>query len=1313
MITAIKKMILVVFILLAGFMMVIPQALAANEDGEGKIPITEIVFQSSNENPTLCRTGDLIKLDFKVGDNTVVSEVMIGDQVVEIENNDGNFHAEYIVTQDIRLQKIGFQITYEVNGQVGEVRSEEDQGIQYIEPLVIERVSFKSNNANSTVAANDNVVTFSFDLNHDIVNPGKVKIGDKEYSLEKREENGKITYQCMHRVENGQFEDQKAIPVDFSQIKQVHDIAGNEAELTLSDSVLYYAPLVISEMTWQSDNNDPQAAINGNTLTFSFFTNHTLSSTPKIKIADTELNLEISNTDHGFQYSGKYQLKDEPFEDNTLIPLDLSLLSGICDIAGNTALVETTQTITFHTGLLITDVHFQSSHVNHDMAINGDTVTFSFLSNRALAQSEHVKIGNHRLELQSETTNAGVLYKAAYTIKADEFADQKEIHLDIAALMLVKDAYGNTASVLNQEKITYFAPIEISDVSFKSNQADTQAAINGNTVTFSFRSNHKLIELPLIKINNCDVTLEENKDDGHVVYNGSYQIEGGLPDAQVVPLDISTLKVVKDAANQEAMVNCDDQILYYAPFSQENIVSFDFECTGNRIDNVYYIKNGDQITVNFTANRALQTPKLTIGGQTIRMESENQREWRGSYTANHLQDNSEISSSLLVSDIYGNPEYALPGDWMGHCTYYAPIQLSGMSFVSDNANDHTICKDGDTLTFSFTANHQTAIKTCRVGGKEMMMQSSDGISYTGSIQVDGSMTQDQNVIGLLMTVGDKSNNPEVSLTQEEMPSILYFAPISVNEIAFVSNNARDGSKYVKDGDTVTLTMRANHEVRITGSIGGIDTLAAADGLNYIAQEKISGYRDQQPVTIDFSVTDRAGNMPVLVTNESVPTQLQYFAPINAEAAITSNNAKNAMYAKAGDTITANITANHEVSATEAQIHGFSSGGSAPGNSIQLSTTLEGGSQGKIGAKFSLDDVAGNTLSIEKQTDIIYDDIAPAIKIDPVVSGFMNKNIGIRCSIEDVNLDLSASSMKVNDENKLSDSLNNGVVQTAFELKEDGTYHLAGAAEDMAGNRAEQTGGTVVIDQTKPQILTVDIDLDKQPAYQSGVIMSRYFSIKDDYLDTVNCLLTHKTGLQKTINWNLEDQINNEGEKAMALSATDKAQNQSEEMNYGFFVDGTQPKALVTELTTNTPLSERRSTDLSNGAKLSIELDKIWIGNEKPDHFTKLELHNTDTGEKINLLEGQDEIYKTVYQLHGTGSYELVVAAADEVGNRLDEVSYKMIVKDQQVAAVAPQSLISPLWFAGVFCGILLGIPLALLLIKKIKKGDKNGSKNQE
>lgn len=1313
MIATIKKMILVAFILLAGLMAVIPPTLAANEDGEGDIPITEIVFQSSNENPTLCRTGDLIELDFKVVDHTVVSEVMIGDQVVEIQNNDGNYHAEYKVIQDMRLPKIGYQITYEVNGKIDEVCSDESQSIQYIEPLVIEGISFKSNNANPTVAANDNVVTFSFDLNHDIVNPGKVKIGDKEYSLEKREENGRITYQCLHRVENGQFEDQKAIPIDLSQIKQVYDIAGNQAELTLSDNVLYYAPLEISDVTWQSDNNDPQAAINGNNLTFSFCTNHLLNTTPKIEIADTEINLEVNNTDHGFQYSGKYQLKDESFEDNTVIPLDLSLLSGICDIAGNTAFVETTQTITFHTGLLITDVHFQSSHVNHNMAINGDSVTFSFLSNRALSQPEHVKIGNHSLELQSETTNAGVLYQATYTIKSDEFTDQNEIPLDITALTLVKDAYGNTASVLNQEKITYFAPIEISDVSFKSNQPDTQAAINGNTVTFSFRSNHKLIELPLIKINNHDVTLEENQDNGHVVYQGRYKIEGGLPDAQAVILDISTLQIVKDAANQEAMVNCDDQILYYAPFSQENITSFTFDCTGNLIDNVYYIKNDDQITVHFTANRALQPPKLTIGGQTIRLVSENQKEWRGTYTTNNLQDSSEISSSLSVSDIYGNPEYMIPSDWMGRCIYYAPIQLSGMSFVSDNPNDHTICKDGDTLTFSFSANHQTEIKTCNVGGKEMVMQSSDGISYSGSIQVDGSMTQDQNEIGLLMTVGDKSNNPEVSVTQEEMASILYFAPISVNEISFMSNNARDGSKYVKDGDTVTLTMRANHEVRITGNIGGIDTLVAADGLTYVAQEKIADYPDQQVVTIHFSVMDRAGNMPVLVTNESVPTQLQYFAPIHAEATITSNNVKNAMYAKAGDTLTANVSANHEVSATEAQIHGFSSGGSVPGNNLQLSTTLEGGSQGKIGAKFSLDDVAGNILLIEKQTDIIYDDIAPVIKIDPVVSGFMNKNIGIRCSIEDVNLDLSASSMKVNDENKLSDSLNNGVVQTAFELREDGTYHLEGAAEDMAGNRAEQTGGTVVIDQTKPQILTVDIDLDKQPAYQSGVIMSRYFSIKDDYLETVNCLLTHKTGLQKTINWNLEDQIKNEGEKAMALSATDKAQNQSDEMNYGFFVDGTKPKALVTELTTNTPLSERKATNLSNGAKLSIELDKIWIGNEKPDHFTKLELNNTDTGEKINLLEGQNEIYKTVYQFHDTGSYDLVVAAADEVGNRLDEVSFKMHVKDQQVAAIAPQSLLSPLWFAGVFCCTALGVILALLLVKKIKKGDKNGSENQK
>lgn len=1313
MIATMKKAFLATLFLLAGFMVMMPFVQAVNKEGDNNDPIKEILFQSSNENPALCKEGDLVKLDFKADEDIIVSDVKIGEQAVEINKSGINYHAEYKILPLIELQKIGYRITYEINGETIERRSDESQDIQFVEPLVINNLSFKSNNANPLVAANNDVVTFSFDLNHDIVNPGKIIIGDKEYSLEKKEENGKITYQCIHQVENGQFKDQQTIPLDLSQIKNVKDIAGNQAELILSDSIVYYAPIMVTNVTWKSDNHDSQSAINGNNLSFSFQTNHALSTTPKIKINDVETNLEAIISDEGVQYSGNYRLDGTDFEDNTIIPLDLSLLSGICDAAGNIALIETTDTITFHTPLSISDVHFQSSHTHRDMATNGDTVTFSFLTNRTLAQPEHVKIGNHDLELRSETSNGKILYKAEYTIKPDEFSDQKEIPLDISSLLLVKDEYGNTASILNQDKIIYFAPIEISEVNYQSNQQNTQAAINGNTVTFTFKSNHALVNLQPIKINNIDIMLEESQLDGQVMYKGNYQIEGGLPDAQAIVLDISSLEVVKDAANQESKVSCEDQIHYYAPINQENITSFIFDCTGNMVNNVYYIKNGDQITVSLTASRELKTPILKIGDQIIQMESENQREWSGTYTTNHLQDNREINSSLSISDIYGNPEYTIPEEWMGRCIFYAPIQITGGTFTSNNFNDQTICKNGDVLTISFTSNHPTEIKSCNVGGEEVNLQSMDNMTYTGSIQVHGNMAQDQNAIGLWIAIGDRSNNPEVSITHEELSSIIYFAPISINEISFESNNARDGSKYVKDNDTVTLAMSANHEVKVSGNIGGIDTNAAADGLSYVVQEKIYGYVDQQLIIIHFSVTDRAGNMPVLITNESVPTSLKYYAPISADAVITSNNSKNRMYAKAGDTITASISANHEVTANDARIHGFSTGSLNSGNSIQINTTLEGGSQGKIGALFNLDDVAGNNLSIEKQTEIIYDDIAPVVKIDPIVSGFMNKSIGIRGLIEDTNLDLSSSSIKVNDENKLSGSTNNGVVQTAFELKDDGIYNLAGIAEDMAGNRAEQTGGTVIIDQTKPQMVTVDIDLDKQPAYQAGVIMSRYFSIKDDYLDTVNCLLTHKTGLQKTINWNLEDQIKNEGEKAMALSATDKAQNQSDEVNYGFYVDGTEPKAIVTEMTTNTPLSERKSTDLSNGAKLNIELDKIWIGNEKPDHFTKLELHNKDTGEKTNLLEGQDEIFKTVYQLHDIGAYDLTVAAVDEVGNNLDEVIFKMNVKDQQVAAVAPQSLISPLWFAGAFGVIILVIFLGAMLIKKIRKGDESGSKNQE
>lgn len=1180
---------------------------------EQEIPVaeavTEIVFQSTNANPMICKQGDKINLSYKIAPETLVKAVKIGGQeVIPVENPEatGAFLAEYNIDETTKIEKINYEI------------------------------------------------------------------------------------QCVVTQD------------------------GQEKEVTYSneekDSIQYYKPIVITEIKYVSDNQETQSAINGSVLTFSFLSNQELVDLPKIKIGDTSIELKHEVVEGKNHYSAQYTVPQDKYEDGVLIPLDLSSLQFVQDIAGNIASVTTDAKIVYHAPLSIQDVYFTSNHPEKGIAVNGSELTFSFSSNRKLVNLGQIRIGKNTLEMNETEQEGNISYDCHLIVRENIFSDLTDIPLDLSQINAVSDQYGNTATIQTDDKIVYYAPLEISHVTFESDHNNPSVAINGSTLRFSFYSNHELMNLGKIVIGNSELALEMEKEGDHFRYFANHKVSEDYQDASPITLDDSKIESVKDAAGQEAGVHTEEVITYYKALSMNNIVKLNFSCTGNKVGNTYYVKNNDQITVSLECNRPLTNTDLRIADQRIEMQSEDGFSWTGTYMVENLQDRSVINTALTLQDIYDTPAYNVSGDHFTTCIFYSALQINQLSYQSSNENGMELAKNGDVLTVAFSTNHESNIKNCQIGGQSVEVESGNRIDYMARIEVSGDLAADQESIPFSITAGDDANNEDVTKTQHDTTQIIYYAPIQLSDLKFMSSNERDGSKYAKDGDTLTASVAANHRITCIGQIAGSNVTAAADDKTYTATQNVRGLIDQQAIGFSLVASDLAGNTPVTVSEADAGVQIIYYAPITAEAAITSNNAKNSKYAKAGDTISGVITANHEVTATDAQLHGFRANTGGKGETLQASLQLEGGSQGNIGAFFSIEDAAGNTRTIEKQSDIIYDDIAPIIKIDPIVNGFMNQKISINAVYEDSNLDGSTAAFKVNDQDRLQQK-NSGqnALTSSVELSEDGTYSISAQIEDMAGNRSESTGGTVVIDRTKPEIVTMNIDLDKQPAYKSGVKLSDYFLVKDDHLDTINCLLTHKTGLMKTISWNLDDHIDTEGEKGMELSALDKAKNQSNQLKYGFFVDGTAPKPLVTEKNTNTPIPENKKTELSKDARINIELDKIWIGNEKPDYFTKMEIKNMDSGEVVNLLENQDQISKTLYQLHDDGDYQLTVAANDEVGNELGEVTYKMTVNSEKISVTAPESMVNPLIYVGIAAVAVLCTLLIFFLMnkRKGKKADEN------
>lgn len=70
--------------------------------------VTEIVFQSTNANPMICKQGDKINLSYKIAPETLVKAVKIGGQeVIPVENPEatGAFLAEYNIDETTKVEK--------------------------------------------------------------------------------------------------------------------------------------------------------------------------------------------------------------------------------------------------------------------------------------------------------------------------------------------------------------------------------------------------------------------------------------------------------------------------------------------------------------------------------------------------------------------------------------------------------------------------------------------------------------------------------------------------------------------------------------------------------------------------------------------------------------------------------------------------------------------------------------------------------------------------------------------------------------------------------------------------------------------------------------------------------------------------------------------------------------------------------------------------------------------------------------------------------------------------------------------------------
>ncbi len=869
---------------------------------------------------------------------------------------------------------------------------------------------------------------------------------------------------------------------------------------------------------------------------------------------------------------------------------------------------------------------------------NGDVITLSFSTNHPVT-IESQEISGQFFNIE---TNDNRTYKANYTVQDHFIKDQENITLYVN----VKDAAGNDVVGLTHTEfnpITYYAPIEYSELSFNSSNANdgTLYAKNGDVIRFRLKTNHQVNAASTI----CGEIVNTNVENTKV--SAEYTINGQVADQSVVQF---TTQLTDNAGNTPILLNEGNQnnrIVYYAPITGESSL------TATYVKTPTYIKNGSTISVSTSTNHATNFVNSTILGRTA---------------AQSGNDTSSLVSTLGYKDFTFNQEN------FNAVRYYAPIEFTNKELTSNNVQQPgVVCKNGDVSTLSFSTNHPVAIESQEISGQSFNIETNDNRTYNANYTVQDHFIKDQENITLYVNVKDAAGNDVVGLTHTEFNPITYYAPIEYSELSFNSSNTNDGTLYAKNGDVIRFSFKTNHQVNAASTICGEIVNTNVENTKVSAEYTIYGQvADQSVVQFTTQLTDNAGNTPIILSEGNQNNRIVYYAPITSESSLTATYVKTPTYIKNGSTISVNTSTNHATNFVNSTILGRTAAQSGNDTSSLVSTLIIPDNEsslpeGNVNYAISLNDKAGNVYDVSHQENIIYDRTQPSIKIEPQITGFTNKDIDFSVTYSDSYLDGNDLFIDLNGSRQFSGTALNGTSYThKLKVSLEDNIELMTGATDMAGNKAEENSARVVIDKTNPLIKVIDIDIEKTPVYKSGFIIADHFKIEDKYLKGVNATLTNRTGISQTIAWDINNPVTNEGLQTLEMTAEDMASNLSTVLRYSFYIDGTAPKLLIKDKASSSivNLKDNKAT-LGRKANLELYLDKIWMGDEKPDRFTKVELVDEKGKVLKNLIENKKDVSSTSLNIEAPGKYMIKYEALDDVGNETKEKTIKLTLNDQQ------------------------------------------------
>lgn len=1074
------------------------------------------ISSNNDTNTSYVKNGDTITVLFSTRHSITMDSLVC-------ENSAGTLTVDAVPTQmdsDGKAWKLQFAVTgnmfdnnsspkfvmnlKDASGQIQTLSYSQTGVLTYLAPIGITALNVSSNNiqGGGQVAHTGNTITIKYTTVNAATLPDMKINGQLTDYSNYVNADGNRTWTLQYVVTEGMYSGDTTVGFSIGII----DDAGNIETITeqtaknfpTPSSVSFFSDIQVTNVQVQSSNPavTPIAVIN-DTVTIDFDTQHVVSITSLVVDNISISDYTATGTDStGHHWTISYKVTDGMYSDNTAVQFCVNTK----DESGNLAQVTSDEgtAIIYFAPLIesgvINDLVIETDNQSYgnnsgvEYAKDGNTVTVSFQTSHPIETPAGIIAGstaNFTNDMQDKMT-----WKAMYVLpeNAVGILDIQD-NTDLQFSLIIKDAGGNTASKTQTDTkaVRYLAPIAdgLSSLSFASDNTGTsgQYAKNGNTVTLQFSTSH-LVNLENAVMENAVVVFSCTDDTKVWTYTVT------VPVADLTITDNSDIRFsfnLNDAAGNTPISETQDnvpKVRFQAPITIHNLLM-----QSNNANSSSLSSNGDIITVQFETKHPVVLTDSKIAGQAVSFSSLNNdsMHWTAVYiTADKITaDNAYISLAVHVGDLAGNDPVVLTENSAGitPVKYYAPIAITNLMISTTNTkNGAQFARDEDVVTVSFTTNHDVAVGNARIAENSVSQTKTD--STTGGIDksyslvyiVNNNNMADLSTVSFALTLTDAAGNTPVSRVNTDADvknSIQYFAPITA--VTSVSSGGKNIS-YAKNGDTVTLSVTANHNVTVqTASILGKPAKIAGDNtvkpsLSYTIPSTENIIKEGA-AEFTYTVADEAGNVfQTAQTNDPSLSQVIYDRT-NPGLAVTPlfNGYTN-------ESVTYKIDfsdTNPDKQGMSVKLNGVEQIAGSDRAAMSGSTftkTITVASDDIYSLTASVADMAGNLADPDYSSKITIDKTNPTVTSKKIAfdkpqvykSGFV---LGDYIDIEDTNV--SEVVCMLTD----SDGSRDWALETP--ITKDGKKTIYLLAKDFAGNASNEVVFDIYIDATMPKPIVTD------------------------------------------------------------------------------------------------------------------------------------------------------------------------------------------------------------------------------------------------